>query len=102
VHVLYSVLIRIDGEHFATFAQQVNEITPEAAAGIEHAHTRRDVPAEDLIEEAAREAFEKFEAQLLLQILNLAGKRRLSHAQPARSAPVMLLFADRNEISQMP
>jgi hypothetical protein len=51
---------------------------------------------------AAREALEKFEAQLLLQILNLARKRRLSDTQPARSAPVMLIFADCNEVSEMP
>ena len=31
----------------------------------------------------------------------LARKRGLSYAQPARSAPVMLIFADGNEISQM-
>jgi hypothetical protein len=51
---------------------------------------------------AARKAFEKFEAEFILQILNLPGKRGLSHVQLAPGAPVMLLFADRNEISQMP
>jgi hypothetical protein len=51
---------------------------------------------------AARETFKKFEAELRLQILNLAGKRWLSHVQPARRTTVMLLFADRHEVSEMP
>jgi hypothetical protein len=51
---------------------------------------------------AAREALEKPEAELFLQIPNLARKRRLSHSQSARGTTVMLLLADRHEISQMP
>jgi hypothetical protein len=51
---------------------------------------------------AARKTFEKFEADFLFQILNLARKRWLGDAQSARRAPVMLLLADRHKISQMP
>jgi hypothetical protein len=51
---------------------------------------------------AAWETLEHLEAYLLLQILNLAGKCRLCHAQPARRTPVMLLLTDCHEISQMP
>jgi len=49
--VLHSILIRIDGERFATLAKQVDEIPPEAAAGVEHPHSWRDVSAQNLIEE---------------------------------------------------
>ena len=51
---------------------------------------------------AAREPVEKLEADFFFQILNLARKRWLGDAQPARRAPVMLLLADRHKISQMP
>ena len=51
---------------------------------------------------AAREAFEKLETDFFFQILYLAGKRRLCHAQSTRCAPKMLFLADRHEIAQVP
>jgi hypothetical protein len=48
---------------------------------------------------AARETLEQSETDFLLQVLNLAGERRLRDAQPARCTPVMLLLADGKEIS---
>jgi hypothetical protein len=51
---------------------------------------------------AARQPIEKLEPDFVLQVLDLPGKRRLSHAQSARCTPVMLLLADHHEISQVP
>jgi hypothetical protein len=51
---------------------------------------------------AARETFEQLETEFPLQVLNLAGKGGLCHAQPACCTPVMLLVPDGQEISQMP
>ena len=51
---------------------------------------------------AAGESVEEFETDLLLQILSLARQCGLRHAQPLSRAPVVLLFADRQEISQVP
>ena len=45
---------------------------------------------------AAGQAFEKLKADFFFQILNLAGQRRLCHAQSARRAPVMLLLCVEN------
>jgi hypothetical protein len=51
---------------------------------------------------AARQPIEKFERQFGFQILNLGGQSRLSDIQPLRSAPVVFLFANGYEISEMP
>jgi hypothetical protein len=51
---------------------------------------------------AARQPVEQREADLFLEIPDLAGQRRLGHAQAARRAPVMLLLADCHEIPQVP
>src|SRR4029077_17658159 len=50
---------------------------------------------------AAWKSLEEFETDLLLQLLNLARKRRLSHAKTLCSSPVMLLLSHRDEISEM-
>ncbi len=49
-HMLNSLDFSIHGIHFAALAQQINEISPITASGIEHAHARRDIPAKYLIE----------------------------------------------------
>jgi len=51
---------------------------------------------------AAWKPVKKFEADLLLQILNLSRERRLGDPKPLRGATVMLLLSDRYEIAQMP
>ncbi|MFP5233025.1 MAG: hypothetical protein ACLGQX_10430 [Acidobacteriota bacterium] len=43
--------IYINAEHLATMAHQVNQVPSRARAGIQHAHRRGDVPAQNLIEE---------------------------------------------------
>jgi hypothetical protein len=50
---------------------------------------------------AARQPIEKFEAEFFFEILDLPGEGRLSHAQSARGAPVMLFLANRHEVSQV-
>jgi hypothetical protein len=49
----------------------------------------------------AREALEELETDFF-QILYLAGKRRLCHAQSTRCAAKMLFLANRHEIAQVP
>jgi hypothetical protein len=51
---------------------------------------------------AARQPIEQLEPQFGLQILNLGRQSRLSHVQPLGRAPLVLLFADDHEISEMP
>ena len=50
---------------------------------------------------AARQPIEKFEAEFFFEILDLPGEGRLSHAQSARGAPVLLFLANRHEVSQV-
>jgi len=49
--MLHSLRIRIDGDYFAAFAHQVNQVPSETCAGIQHAHRRGDVSAQNLIEQ---------------------------------------------------
>ena len=53
-------------------------------------------------EDAAREAIEQGKPDFFFQILNLAGKRRLSDVGPLGCSPEMLLFTDPNKVTQMP
>ena len=50
-HVVDSFGILIQREYLAPFAQQVDQVAPVAASGIEHAHAGRNVPAQNLIED---------------------------------------------------
>jgi len=43
--------ICIEGKDLATLPKQVDEVAPIAAPGVEHAHGRDDVAAQDLIED---------------------------------------------------
>src|SRR5580658_3651129 len=43
--------IRVHCEDFAALARQVNEVPSVAASGVEHAHARGDVSAQNLIED---------------------------------------------------
>ena len=51
--------------------------------------------------DSPRKSVEQFEANLLLQILNLSGECRLGYAKPLRAAPVMLLLSNCHEVAQM-
>jgi len=42
--------ILVERENFTPFAEQMDEIAPIPTAGIQHLHTRRNIPAQDLIE----------------------------------------------------
>src|SRR4029077_11312034 len=59
-------------------------------------------PARGAQLDAARQPVEQLEPQLGFQILNLRGQSRLSDMQPLRLTPVVFLFADGHEISEMP
>src|SRR5262245_56204872 len=50
---------------------------------------------------SARKALESFEADLLFQILDLAGERGLSHTEPLGRTSAMLLLSNYYKISQM-
>ncbi len=43
--------IGVHGGHVVAFAQEIDEVAAGAAAGVEHAHARRDAAAQQLIEE---------------------------------------------------
>jgi hypothetical protein len=43
--------IRIYSEHFEALSEQIDDVSSRAAAGIEDPHSRRDTPAEKLIEQ---------------------------------------------------
>src|ERR1700679_3790765 len=45
-----SLFIRIERKDLAALAQQVHEVPAIAAAGVEHPHLRRNVPAQNLVE----------------------------------------------------
>jgi hypothetical protein len=42
--------IRVECKYLATFTQQMDQVAPVPTSGIQHPHTRGDVPAQDLIE----------------------------------------------------
>jgi hypothetical protein len=48
--VLNSLSVRVHCKHFTAFAKQMHQISTVSAASVEHAHTLRDVSAQDLIE----------------------------------------------------
>ena len=43
--------IRVHCKYFAAFAKQVHQVSAVAASGVEHAHSLRDISAQDLIED---------------------------------------------------
>jgi hypothetical protein len=43
--MLHALGIPIQGEYLAALTQQVHQVSPVSASGIEHAHARRDVPS---------------------------------------------------------
>jgi predicted small metal-binding protein len=49
-NVLNPFGILIHCEYLTAFAQQMHEVAPIAASGVEHTHTRRDVSSQNLIE----------------------------------------------------
>ena len=42
--------VRVDGENFRAFAQQIDEVSTVAAPSVENAHAGRDIATQDLIE----------------------------------------------------
>jgi hypothetical protein len=48
--MLNAVGIRIQGEYFASLAQQVDQVPSISTSRVEHNHAGRDVAAQDLIE----------------------------------------------------
>ena len=58
--VLNAVGISIQCEDVASLAQQMHEIAAVAASGIEHAHTRRNISAQNLIEDVDIDLAELF------------------------------------------
>jgi hypothetical protein len=42
--------ISVQRENLAPFAQQMHQVSSVPASRVEHAHTRRDVPAQNLVE----------------------------------------------------
>src|SRR5882757_6704290 len=49
--MLDTIAISIDGEDLATLSQQMHKVATIPASRIQHTHSRRDVPPEDLIED---------------------------------------------------
>jgi hypothetical protein len=49
-NVLNAFGIRVHCKHLAAFAKQVHQVSPISAPSVEHAHTLRDISAQDLIE----------------------------------------------------
>jgi hypothetical protein len=43
--------VLVDGEDFAAFAKQMDEVAAVATSGVENDHARNDVAAQDLIED---------------------------------------------------
>lgn len=59
-HVLDAFGIGVDGEDFRALAQQVDEIAPVAASGVDDAHAGRDVAAQDLVKDVDIDLSELF------------------------------------------
>jgi hypothetical protein len=53
-------LILVDGEYLASLAEQVDEVAPVAASGVDDGHAGLDVAAKDLIEEVDIDLAELF------------------------------------------
>jgi hypothetical protein len=49
-HVLHSVRVGVQSEDFTALAQQVDQVAPIPTSSVEHAHSRRDISAQNLIE----------------------------------------------------
>jgi hypothetical protein len=50
-NMLDGVTILVEGENLATFAQEMDQVTPIPASSVKHTHPRGDVPTKDLIED---------------------------------------------------
>ena len=48
--MLNALGIRVQREDLVSFAQQMYQVSPVATSSVEHAHTRCDVPSQDLVE----------------------------------------------------
>ncbi len=67
--------IGVEGKNIAALAQQVDQVSTVSAAGIENPHLRRDVAAQDLVEDVDVDL-----AELVLQAHPLPGRLlRLGH-----------------------
>ena len=49
--MLDALRIRVQREDLAAFAQQMNQVAPVTAAGVENPHARQDIPTQYLIED---------------------------------------------------
>jgi hypothetical protein len=49
-YMLNAIAIQIECKDLATFTQEVYQVAPVPTASIKNAHSRRDVPAQNLIE----------------------------------------------------
>jgi len=47
---MYSVRVSVQGEDLAPFAQQMHQVAPVAASGVEYTHAGHDVSAQNLVE----------------------------------------------------
>ena len=50
-NVFNTFSILVHGKDLTALAKQMNQIAPVTAAGVEHAHSGRNVPAQDLVED---------------------------------------------------
>lgn len=49
--MLYTFAVCIQREYLTAFSQQMHQITPISASGIQHTHSRGNVSSKDLIED---------------------------------------------------
>jgi hypothetical protein len=50
-HMLHSFGVHVEREHLAAFTKKIDEISSIATSGIENAHARCEVPAQNLVED---------------------------------------------------
>jgi hypothetical protein len=48
-NMLNAIAVQIERKDLATLAEQVHQIAPEPASGVQNTHARRDVPSQNLI-----------------------------------------------------
>src|ERR1700733_10163446 len=49
--MLHAIAVRVQGKDLAALAQQMHQVAPITASGIQHPHSARNIPAKDLIED---------------------------------------------------
>jgi len=49
-HMLNGGRIGVKREHLAPFAEKMHQVSPVTASRVKHTHSRRDVPAQNLVE----------------------------------------------------